>query len=257
MTPAFAPGVSFGAVMHHRHYRAEHRFVHPVAMLRLSLSRLDELAVPLLGIDRANVFAFHRRDHGARDGSALLPWLRALLTEYRIDDVCDGEVVLQTFPRIFGHVFNPVSFWFCHDREGGLRAVLAEVSNTFGEHHNYLVFRGDHAPIRSGEELSARKVFHVSPFFPVSGEYRFRFDFGGQAQAVAIDYFEDGAPRLSTRVGGRLEALGGRSMARWLLRFPFMTMVVVARIHWHALRLWLKRVPFYPKPPAPVEETSR
>ncbi|HRP66477.1 MAG TPA: DUF1365 domain-containing protein [Thauera sp.] len=248
--------VCFGAVMHERHVEAHNRFVYPTAFLRLPLSQLERLRVPLLGIERANVFTFRNRDHGARDGSPLLPWLRGLLRTHGIEAVCDGEVVLQTMPRLFGFVFNPVSFWFCHDRDGALRAVLAEVSNTFGERHNYLVHHGDLRPIVSGDELRARKCFHVSPFFPVSGEYRFRFEQRGAVHAVSVDLWDGAALQLSTRLSGRAEALDGRAMAKWLARQPFMTLGVVARIHWQALRLALRRVRFFRKPPPPIEETT-
>jgi DUF1365 family protein len=253
---AFAPAVCFGAVMHARHVQASNRFVYPTAFLRLPLSRLDDIDVPLLGIDRANVFAFMRRDHGRRDGSALLPWLRGILAQRGVDAVCDGEVVLQTMPRVLGYVFNPVSFWFCHDRAGALRAVLGEVSNTFGERHNYLVHHANLAPIVSGDELVAQKLFHVSPFFPVRGEYRFRFEGRGAMHAVAIDLWDGGVRQLSTRVGGRAEALTGRAMTKWLLRYPFMTLGVIARIHWQALRLAVRRVSFHRKPAPPIEETT-
>jgi uncharacterized protein len=248
--------VCFGAVMHERHVQAHNRFVYPTAFLRLPLSRLEKLQVPLLGIERANVFSFYSRDHGARDGSPLLPWLRSLLDAQGLAAVCDGEVVLQTMPRLFGYVFNPVSFWFCHDRDGQLRVVLAEVNNTFGEHHNYLVHHPDLRPIQPGDELGARKLFHVSPFFPVRGDYRFRFDTRGAVHAVSVDLWDDGSLQLATRVSGRAEALDGRAMRRWLLRQPFMTLGVVARIHWQALRLALRRVRFHRKPPPPIEETT-
>ncbi len=264
MTPraqAVAPGaldaaVCFGAVMHERHTEAHNRFVYPTAFLRLPLGRLDQLRVPLLGIERRNVFSLLARDHGRRDGSALLPWLREVLAHHDVDAVCDGEVVLHTMPRVFGFVFNPVSFWLCHDHAGRLRAVLAEVSNTFGEHHNYLVRHADLRPIEAGDELLATKVFHVSPFFPVRGEYRFRFEGRGAVHAVAIDYWDGGTRQLTTRVSGRAEALSGRAMGKWLLRYPFMTLGIVARIHWQALRLALRRVSFYRKPLPPIEETS-
>ena len=125
---ALQPAVCFGAVMHERHVQAHNRFIYPTAFLRLPLSRLATLRAPLLGIERGNVFSFRNRDHGARDGSPLLPWIHALLRAQGLAEICDGEIVLQTMPRIFGFVFNPVSFWFCHDRDGALRAVLAEVT---------------------------------------------------------------------------------------------------------------------------------
>jgi len=250
------PAVCFGAVMHERHVQAHNRFIYPTAFLRLPLGDLDTLRAPLLGIERANVFSFRSRDHGARDGSPLLPWIRSLLRAHGLAEVCDGEVVLQTMPRILGFVFNPVSFWFCHDRDGALRAVLAEVNNTFGERHNYLVRHPDLRPIVSGDELRASKCFHVSPFFPVRGEYRFRFEQRGDVHAVSIDLWDGGHRQLSTRLSGRAEAITGRSMAKWLVRQPFMTLGVVARIHWQALRLALRRVSFFRKPAPPLEETT-
>ena len=253
---ALQPAVCFGAVMHERHVQAHNRFVYPTAFLRLPLSRLDTLRVPLLGIERASVFSFRNRDHGARDGSALLPWIHALLRGQGVAEICDGEIVLQTMPRIFGFVFNPVSFWFCHDRAGALRVVLAEVSNTFGERHNYLVHHPDQRPIVAGDELRASKCFHVSPFFPVRGEYRFRFEQRGAVHAVSIDLWDGGELQLSTRLSGRAQALDGGAMRKWLARQPFMTLGVVARIHWQALRLALRRVSFFRNPPPPIEETT-
>ncbi len=254
---AFPPGVSFGAVMHRRRLPVPHRFVYPAAALRLPLSRLDRLSVPWLGIDRAHIFSFRSADHGPRDGSALLPWIRGLLEANGLDAACDGEVVLQTLPRQFGYVFNPVSFWFCHGQDGTLRVVLAEVNNTFGEHHGYLVHHPDRRPIASGESLRARKCFHVSPFLPVRGEYRFRFDFGPGGQSVSVDVLDGGAEILNTRIGGRLEPLAGAAMRRWLVRFPWMTAAVIVRIHWQAQLLWWRRVPFHRKPQPPTEEFSR
>ncbi|MBN8284278.1 DUF1365 domain-containing protein [Zoogloea sp.] len=252
---AFAPKVCMGAVMHERTRPVHNRFTYPLATLRIPLSRLEGLRVPLLGVDRPGVFSLRSRDHGARNGSPLLPWIRDLLDRQGLVEA-DGEVVLQTMPRMFGFLFNPVSFWFCHDRQGGLRAVLAEVSNTFGEHHNYLVAHPDHRPITAGDELKACKVFHVSPFFPVRGEYRFRFSRQGGVVSTAIDYWEGGHCQLATRLSGREQPLTGRVLLGWLGRLPLMSFGVVARIHWQALRLALRRVPFFCKPHPPTEELS-
>ena len=251
-----APAVCFGSVEHQRHVQAQHLFSYPAAFLRLPLSRLERLAVPLLGIERANVFSFRNADHGPRDGSPLLPWLRKVLAANGAADACDGEVVLQTMPRFLGHVFNPVSFWFCHDRAGALRAVLAEVNNTFGERHNYLVRHPDLRPIEPGDEMVVRKRFHVSPFFPVRGEYRFRFGGRAAAHAAVIELWDDGVLQLGTRLAGRARPLDGRAMMTWLLRYPMMVAGVMARIHWQALRLYLRRVTFHSKPLPPTEETT-
>lgn len=243
--------------MHKRSAVALHAFVYPVAFLRIPLTQLrsGRRWAGLLGINRAAVFAFHERDHGARDGSPLLPWLRRLLAEQGVDFPL-GEVVLQAFPRLFGYVFNPVSFWFCHDTEGQLRAVLCEVNNTFGESHNYLVRHADLRPIASGEVLEASKVFHVSPFFPVSGSYRFRFLAQPGQAGVNIEYRKDGQLALLAHVGGRARPLAAGRLLGALLRFPFMTLGVMARIHWHALLLWRKGAIFHRKPNPPLERTT-
>jgi len=254
---AFCPQACFGAVMHERLTPAHNRFTYRTAFLRLPLSQLEALDVPLLGVERAAPFSLRARDHGARDGSPLLPWIRALLAAHGLEHATGGEVVLQTMPRQFGYVFNPVSFWFCHDAQGQLRVVLAEVANTFGEHHNYLVHHDDLRAIGRDDVLTARKVFHVSPFMGVEGEYRFVFGQRESVNFVNIDYWVDGALRLSTRIGGRAQPLDAVAMRRWLARAPLMTLGVIVRIHWQALRLWFKRVPFFRKPPLPLEETTR
>lgn len=252
MTPE--PRLFLGHVMHRRLRPAVNAFVYPVFYVQLPLRRLEAARGSLFSLDRFNLLSFHRRDHGERDGSPLVPWIEAKLRERGLPH--DGEIVLQTFPRVLGYVFNPVSFWFCHDRDGALRVVLAEVSNTFGERHNYLVHHPDLAPIQPRDELTARKLFHVSPFFPLRGEYRFRFDTRGPAHVVHIDLWDDGQRQLGTCLAGRAQALDGRAMGKWLLRHPFLTLGVIARIHWQALRLAAKRVSFHRKPAPPLEETT-
>ena len=165
----------------------------------------------------------------------------------------------KAFPRMLGYVFNPVSFWYCHDRAGDLVAVLAEVNNTFGERHNYLVAHADGRPIRAGETLDARKVFHVSPFMAVQGHYRFRFHArpGDPRILARIDHADAGGDLLHTAISGRVLPLTAPRLARAFFGYPWMTLGVMARIHWQALRLWLKRVPFFSKPQPPFEETTR
>jgi uncharacterized protein len=251
------PAIVHGTVMHRRTRPAANAFGYPAFCLRLPLSALDSL--PALGVarNRAGLIAFADRDHGPRDGSALEPWIRALLARESI--AADGEIVLHAFPRMLGYVFNPVSFWVCHDAAGRVRAVLAEVNNTFGESHNYLVAHADGRPLASGETLSAHKVFHVSPFCDVKGHYAFRFHFGSDRWLARIDYHDDGQaePLLATSIGGICEPLARPGVRNLLWRYRWFTLSVVARIHWQATRLWWKRVPFFRKPSPPPVACSR
>ncbi|MCU0973927.1 MAG: DUF1365 domain-containing protein [Burkholderiales bacterium] len=245
-----------GRVMHYRVRPTTHRFNYGVFFIRFSLDRLEALQGPLFSLNGPNLFSLRVADYGPRDGSDLRPWIRALLTREGLP-FADGEIWLQTFPRVLGYAFNPVSFWLCHDRAGALRAVLAEVNNTFGEHHHYLLSHRDGRPITAGDEFVARKVFHVSPFFDVRGTYRFRFRADPADSLFRIDYEEGSGKLLYTTISGRAESLSSRALALAFARRPFMTLGVIARIHYQALRLWLKRVNFFRKPVPPACELTR
>lgn len=260
-----APQLCFGRVGHTRLRPVRNRFSYGVFFLRLPLRSLSGWsgAAPLLSRNRFNLLSFHDSDHG--DGrQPLTEWIDGLLANEGIADA-DGEIWLQTFPRVLGYVFNPVSFWFCHRKDGSLRAVLCAVSNTFGERHDYLLDTG--APIAYGTELRARKVFHVSPFCAIEGDYRFRFtrepraaNTNGQEHEhtlARIDHHDATGPLLLTGIAGVSTDVNTRTVLRAFLFYPLMTFGVVAKIHWQALRLWLKRVPFFSKPTPPSSRLSR
>lgn len=242
----------YGQVMHARLRPAPHRFVYPLFYVRLNLARLDECQSRWFGVDRWRPLSIRRRDYGPRDGSSLERWMRALLRAHQID--ADGDIWLQTFPRVAGYAFNPVSFWHCHDSAGQLRAVLAEVNNTFGESHRYLM---PIAPTAGGvATCTADKQMHVSPFCPVEGHYRFRFRLGAARHCTGLDYSDKDGLLLRTSLSGHPVPMTERALAAALLRYPLLGLGIVLRIHWQALRLWLKRVPFFSKPPAPVHHTT-
>jgi len=251
----------FGQVMHRRLRPAANRFVYPVYFCLLPLGRIEQSASALFSLNRWNLFSFHFADHGARDGSHPLTWIRQLLQQEGI--AADGEIWLQCFPRLLGFVFNPISLWFCHARNGDLKAVLAEVNNTFGERHNYLLAHADGRAIRDGETIERRKVFHVSPFMDVAGSYRFRFHARAATndepewRLARIDHGDAAGDLLHTSIAGKAAALASGPLLKAFFRFPLLTLGVVARIHWQALKLWVKRVPFFSKPEPPLEETTR
>jgi DUF1365 family protein len=256
MTMQSAAEIIVGTVVHERLRPCLHRFHYPVFCLRLNLARLDELQGRWFGIDRWRPLSLRTADHGARDGGDLLAWIRQLL--HSAGRPHDGAAVhLQTFPRVFGHGFNPVSFWHCHDAQGALRSVLAEVNNTFGEHHLYLLHTSDGTAITAHSELQCRKVFHVSPFCPVEGHYRFRFRDSGSTRFASIHYHDAQGLLMRTSIGGRCLPFTATNLRRCLLRQPLLTLGVVARIHWQALRLWLRKVPFLRKPAPPAQLLSQ
>jgi uncharacterized protein len=253
------PQLCFGQVRHTRLRPALHAFEYGHYFLRLPLRTLGarDFGCALFSRNRFNLLSFHDADHGGGSG-ALLDWIDTLMRAEGVPDA-DGEVWLQTMPRVLGFVFNPVSFWFCHRRDGALRAVLCDVRNTFGERHCYLLDQG--APIANGQALAARKVFHVSPFCEVRGAYVFRFlrarRGGGEHTLARIDYDDGAGPVLKTSVSGVGVPLAPGAAARAFFGYPLLTAAVIVRIHLQALRLWLRRVPFFSKPQPPHQKVSR
>ena len=253
---ARAPSIVHGEVMHRRLKPVGNEFTYRAFSLALPLSHLSEL--PSLGIawNRRALVSFFDGDHGERDGGPLEPWIRRLLAAEKV--AADGEIVLYAFPRMLGYVFNPVSFWVCHDLDGNVGAVLCEVCNTFGEQHNYLLAHPDGRPLVSGETLCARKAFHVSPFCEVMGGYRFRFHFAPDRWLARIDYDDDaGNGLLETAISGAAVPLSRVAVRGLLWRYRWFTLGVILRIHWQAIRLFLKRVPYVAKPQRPLQRTTR
>ncbi len=248
-----------GEVVHRRNRPAGNAFAYPAFCLRVPLSRLADVARSGIGVNSRGLVSFQERDHGPRDGGSLQRWVRRLLADAQVR--ANGEIVLYCFPRMLGYVFNPVSFFVCHDASGAVRAVLAEVNNTFGESHRYLLAHPDGRALVSGETLTAAKAFHVSPFCPVTGRYEFRFHFGPGRWLARIDYFDDEsgakAALLETHISGREVPLAPGTPWRLLWRYRWYTAAVVFRIHWQAFRLWAKRVPFFTKPAPPATSLSR
>ena len=193
------------------------------------------------------------KDYGARDGSNLEDWSRSLLKKYKIKKV--KKIFLLTHPKIFGFGFNPVSFWFCLSEDDKLIAVIAEVRNTFGENHSYLLFNEDGSEILKGQWLEARKEFHVSPFYHVKGKYKFRFIFNKNKIAVWIDYFDDKKTLLTSVVAKNIE-LNDYNLLKNLSLMPFMMFKVIFLIHWQALKLLLKKNKYIPKPAKPSHKIT-
>jgi DUF1365 family protein len=247
-----SPQIVRGGVRHLRLRPARHGFEYRTFFLMLPLRAMREHPFDALPRNRAGLVSFHDRDHG--DGRAdCLAWIEERLAAEGVNDA-DGEIWLQAYPRVLGYAFKPVSFWYCHRRDGSLAAIVAEVNNTFGERHCYLL-TGLH--LQWGRELKADKVFHVSPFCAVSGDYRFRFVRAGNRVVARVELHDHDGPLLLTSVHGEMAPATRACVRAAFISQPMMTLAVIGRIHWQALRLWIKRVPFLNKPPAPAQFVTR
>lgn len=241
-----------GETFHGRKGAVENRFRYSVDYVLLNPETAR--GPVLFSRNRGNLTSLQDSDHGGapKQGRGIA-WVREVLAAHNLPGSEKIELLAQ--PRLLGHVFNPVSFWLCQDSKG-LRVVIAEVSNTFGDRHSYLCHRDDLAPITREDRLTAKKIFHVSPFQPVEGGYEFRFDIRSDRIGIWIDYTA-GQGGLIATLTGRRHPLTNAGILWAALRRPFGSRRVVALIFWQALKLRLKGVGYRARPVPPQDEVTR
>ena len=209
----------------------------------------------LFGLNRRALAAIRDADHGGPPGQGRGPaWVRETLSAHNAPGA--ERILLLSQPRILGHVFNPVSFWLCYDMHGHLRSVISEVTNTYGDRHSYLCTKPDGSPITREDTLIAQKIFYVSPFQPIAGEYRFRFDIRADRIGIWIDLTTP-TGGVFTNLTGPRRALTNATILKACLRRPFGSRRVLALIHWQALKLWWKGATFRRRPTPPKSDVSR
>lgn len=241
------PALYVGDVLHRRLRPAVHNLKYGVYMLHADLDRLDELgrASRLLSVNGWNVLSFHEADHGPAGEGRLAARIRRL-AEARGLSWDGSEVALIAMPRLVGFVFNPLSVYFCRNADGRLASIVYEVRNTFGGMHHYAE---DVAPETAGTiHQAAEKAFYVSPFLPMEMRYRFHVKPPAERFTIAIEDHDGDGLMLTASMSLTRQPLNDRAIARLLVRFPLMTLKVVAGIHWEALKLWRKRIPFHSRP---------
>lgn len=249
-----------GQTFHGRRGPVANRFTYGVDYVLFDAeAKLD--APFLLRRNARGLASLSDRDHGGLPGQGQgAAWVREVLDAHGLEALAGGRIQLLTQPRILGHLFNPVSFWLCHDSAGGLRAVIAEVNNTYGDRHSYLCVKPDRSVILPADELRAEKIFHVSPFQPVEGRYAFHFDISAEKVAIRILYTQDkeapGAGLIATLAGPR-KPLGNRALLSAMIRRPLGSRRVLALIHWQALKLWWRGARFHNRPTPPAQEVSQ
>jgi DUF1365 family protein len=233
-------------VMHHRLSPKQHSFRYRIFMFAFDLDELDIIAarVPLFSRNRWNLYEFRDRDH--------LPFGKATvkenLTEFlALNGIClptGGRITLVTLPRVLGYIFNPVSFYFCHDADGAPLCAVVQVGNTFREMKPYLLREP------TGENffrLITPKHFYVSPFSALDLAFDFKLRVPGEMLDIHIDDRDGDRRVLLSALTGKRAPLTAAKLAWFTLKYPLITLKVIGLIHWHALLLWLKRLPWHRK----------
>ncbi|WP_255552403.1 DUF1365 domain-containing protein [Maritimibacter dapengensis] len=242
-----------GSTTHVRKGSVRNAFTYGVDYLLIDPNETADLP-PLFSRNSWGIFALHDRDHGGPRGDGDgVAWAQTVFTNAGLE--LDGvEILLLAQPRFLGFWFNPVAFWLAR-RDGDLIAVIAEVNNTMGDRHSYLCAKPGFEPILPSDHLTSQKVFHVSPFQEISGDYRFRFAMSEDRIAITIDLI-DGNKGLTATLTGPLAPLTYPRFAGAALRRPAGALRVMALILWQAAKLTAKGAVFRKRPAPPAEEIS-
>ncbi len=234
-----------GVVIHKRFKPKTHFFKYSVFSLLIDLSEIYELdrKIRFFSFNKFNLISFYEKDHGYRDGSSLVEWVKKNLNENDIN--CkDIRIKLLCYPRIFGYVFNPLSVFFIYDSREKLISILYEVKNTFGEQHTYIFKVTDNSNLFQHNCL---KKFHVSPFIEMNCNYFFRTLKPGEKISVIIDQYQTNEKILYASQDGKRVEFSSKELLKSYLKHPLMTFKIISAIHFEAFKLWTKGIKFIKK----------
>jgi DUF1365 family protein len=227
-------------VTHKRFKPKKHFFSYKVFSLLIDLNEIEDLGkkISFFSYNRFNILSFYNIDHGPRNGSSLIKWVKKTLIKAKIN-VNGGTIKLLCFPRFFGYVFNPLSIFYYYDKYKNLQAILYEVKNTFNEQHTY-VFRTK--PYSNLILHKCDKKFYVSPFIEMKTFYNFRLSKPGKSINILIEQKDSKGPLLIARQLGRKINLNTQNLLYQFLKHPLMSFKIILAIHFEAFRLWTKGI---------------
>ena len=234
-----------GTVIHKRFKPKTHFFKYSVFSLLIDLSELDQLDknIKFFSFNKFNLISFFERDHGDRDGSSLVEWVKKNLDKNNISSE-DVKIKLLCYPRIFGYVFNPLSVFFIYNSNEKLISILYEVKNTFGEQHTY-IFKVENE--NNIFQHNCSKKFHVSPFIEMNCDYFFKILKPGEKMSVIIDQYQTKEKILYASQDGKRVDFNSKELLKSYLKHPLMTFKIISAIHFEAFKLWTKGIKFIKK----------
>ncbi len=234
-----------GTVIHKRFKPKEHFFKYSVFSFLIDLAELNHLnkKIKFFSYNKFNLLSFYEKDHGNRDGSSLITWVKKNLDDNNINSE-DVNIKLLCYPRILGYVFNPLSVFYIYNIYGKLICILYEVKNTFGEQHTYIFkVEGD----KNLYQHNCSKKFHVSPFIEMNCKYFFRLLKPGEKISVIIDQYQADEKILYASQDGKRVDFNSKELIKSYIKHPLMTFKIISAIHFEAFKLWIKGIKYVRK----------
>ncbi|MEQ9316194.1 MAG: DUF1365 domain-containing protein [Henriciella sp.] len=252
MTASPAIRLHQGHTLHRRYQPFVSQFRYKLFMLELDIDRLGEAdkALSWFSVDGANLFSFRRHHHGDETGAELRPWAEKQFAKAGID-ASQLQIRLISFPQHLFYKFAPISLWLALDREEQPVGIIYEVRNTFGEKHNYVA-----ALEGAWSRHSADKVFHVSPFFDVSGTYEFSLQYGAEGVRLGVTSRSKNGPTHLATLITKTSTASDLKLLRATIARPLSTLGVTLGIHWEALKLWIKGARYRSRPVKQSPDTT-
>ena len=231
-----------GTVIHKRFKPKIHYFKYKVFSILIDLYELENLSkkIKFFSYNKFNLVSFYEKDHGDRDGSSLILWVKKNLEDNNINSE-NVKIKLLCYPRILGYVFNPLSVFYIYDESEKLVCILYEVKNTFGEQHTY-IFKVDND--QKLYQHNCSKKFHVSPFIEMNCKYFFRLLKPGEKISVIIDQYQTDEKILYASQDGKRVDFNTKELIKSYFKHPLMTFKIISAIHFEAFKLWAKGIKF-------------
>ena len=241
-----------GTVSHKRLVPLVHAFQYKIFMFHVDVDGLDDLDLPypLFSSSRSAVIAYRRSDYFGNPQVPLGDAIRAWVGEQR-GYPPSGQIYVLSHLRVFGHVFNPVTFYYCYKPDGvGIDCIVAEITNTpWKERHAYLLTLDQNLSENPGLlKFQIDKDFHVSPFFSLEYLYEMTFSIPGKNLKVGISNYQEGSRHFHASMNLAHRELSTGSLMKQVIQMPWVTIKVVWGIYWQALKLKLKGLPYIPHP---------
>ena len=246
-----SPFLQRAEIMHSRLVPKKNAFKYQSLFISAPIDKLSLLKKTTFSLEGFNLFSLKAKTYSFQKNDNIQNWVQQILERYSIENV--QRVVLLSHPAILGYVFNPATFWLCFDSKSQLICAITEVTNRSKQKHQYVCFHPDSRPITKNQWLTASKEFYVSPFFPVEGEYKFRFDVQSGALKIDIHYYLGHKLHFASYLKTRSLALTEKNLLKAFLAMPFTTLKTTFLIHYQATKLFFKGIRFRKCPPAQAD----